>query len=240
MPGIRLLIADDHYVTRSGLVAMANESPTLTVAGVEYDADSTLRAAADLSPDAVLVNLRSLGAQGLRRLVSEIDCPNIIVLRSDDSSLHVLDAFGAKVSGYADLDAVQGDLASLVGIVTRGCSVCVFTERTLCHRTELEDPSTATHNTEQLASLTSRELHVLELIAAGLTNKEISKQLYVSETTVKKHVSRMMRKLGVEGRLAAALQFTHGGQRSSAEPDDPAGSPLVGKTWLELHAHAGG
>ncbi|MBV9312279.1 MAG: response regulator transcription factor [Pseudonocardia sp.] len=207
MSEIRLLIADDHYVTRSGLVAMANKSPILCVAGVESEARSTLSAAADLSPDVVLINLRRLGGSDLKRLIGEIDCPNVIVLRSEGSQLKLKEILQAQVSGYADLDAVQGDLASIIAIVSRGCSVCIFTESKLRCFSGTGDDASGEPGDEWLRSLTDREVEVLKLIANGMTNREISARLHVSETTVKKHASRIMRKLGVTGRVEAALQF---------------------------------
>lgn len=210
MPAVRLLITDDQYVTRAGLTAMARRSPSLSVAGEAYDAEGTVKAAAELTPDVVLVNLRTLEAGDLQDLVDEISAASsVIVLRSGDSHVSVEEALQAQVAGFADLDALEGDLDSMISLVQRGCAVCIVARETLTTATFNGRSPAAIRSPHWISALTAREGEVLRLMAAGMTNKQIAAKLYVTESTVKKHGSRVMRKMGVSSRVEAALQFSH-------------------------------
>jgi DNA-binding NarL/FixJ family response regulator len=209
MPAARLLIADDQYVTRAGLTAMARGSPSLSVAGEASDAEGTLRAAAELTPDVVLVNLRTLEAGALQRLVDEISSASlVIVLHTQDSHVGVEEALQAEVAGFADLDALDGDLENIISLVRRGCAVYIMARETLTTATFCAHSGTAIPPPHWISALTVRERQVLQLVATGMTNKEIAAKLYVAESTVKKHGSRVMKKMGVSNRVEAALQFS--------------------------------
>ncbi len=200
---VKLFIADDQFVTRSGLVAMARESPGLTVAGEAVDADSTVTAVREMYPDIILLNLRALTGADLRQLVDRIDRQaSIIVLRCSNSCIRVDEAVQAQVAGFADLDALQGDLVSMVSLVKRGCAVCILADGKLS--SNLFEYET-TREPEGYDDLTLREHEVLRLVSKGLTNKRIATALHVAETTVKKHVSRAMGKIGVTSRVEAAI-----------------------------------
>lgn len=207
MAAVRLLIADDHYVTRSGLVAMVRHSGGLSVAGETDSVAGAVAADIDLAPDIVLVNLRCLDGDELQDLVSTMRCPTVIVLRAEGSAVGLDEAVRADVAGYADLDALQGDLAEMVSIVRRGCSVSIVSERTLSSSRGDSCGSAAAWDLP--SSLTARETEVLKLVGAGLTNRVIAATLHVAETTVKKHCSRIMRKLGVSSRTEVAIFFSH-------------------------------
>jgi DNA-binding NarL/FixJ family response regulator len=211
MSSVRVLIADDQYVTRTGLTAMAQSSPDLSVAGEAYDAEGTIKATAELTPDVVLVNLRMLQADDLQGLVDEISTASaVIVLRSRDSHVGVEEALRAEVAGFADLDALEGQLANLVSLVRRGYAVCVIANKTL-QTAMRKSYSAAIFPPPWISILTAREGEVLRLIAAGMTNKQIAAKLHVAESTVKKHSCRVMKKMGVSSRVEAALQFSHYG-----------------------------
>lgn len=209
MSAVRLLIADDQYVTRAGLTAMARSSPSLSVAGEAYNAEGTVKAAAELTPDVVLVNLRALEAGDLQGLVDEISAASsVIVLRTRDSHVGVEEALQAEVAGFADLDALEGDLDNMISLVRRGCAVCIMARETLTTATFSDRSPDATSLPDWISALTAREGQVLRLMAAGMMNKQIAAKLYVTESTVKKHGSRIMKKMGVSSRVEAALQFS--------------------------------
>jgi two-component system, NarL family, response regulator DevR len=209
MSSVRVLIADDQYVTRSGLSAMAKNSPNLSFVGEAYDVEGAVRAATELAPDVVLVNLRTLQGHTLQELVHELDgASSVIVLCSRDSKVSLAEACHAGVSGIADLDAVEGDLENIVSFVHRGCAVCIMARETLTMAMFDSCSSTATNPPHWLSVLTPREGDVLRLMAEGLGNKQIATELHVSETTVKKHATSVMRKMGVSSRVEAALQFS--------------------------------
>lgn len=209
MPSVRVLIADDQYVTRTGLTAMAQSSPDLSVAGEACDAEGAIKATAELIPDVVLVNLRMLQAGDLQGLVDEISAASeVILLRSQDSHVGIEEALRAGIAGFVDINALEGQLANLVSLVRRGYAVCIIANKTL-PAAMLNRHSTATFLSPWISTLTAREEQVLQLIATGMTNKQIAAKLHVAESTVKKHSSRMMKKMGVSSRVEAALQFSH-------------------------------
>lgn len=209
MSAVRLLIADDQYVTRAGLAAMARSSPILSVAGEAYDVEGTVKATAELTPDVVLVNLRMLEAGDLQGLVDEISgTSSVIVLSSRGSHVGVEEALQADVAGFADLDALEGDLDNMISVVRRGCAVCIMARETLTTAVFSGRFAVAGTPPHWISALTAREGEVLRLMAAGMTNKQIAARLYVTESTVKKHSSRVMRKMGVSSRVEAALQFS--------------------------------
>jgi two-component system, NarL family, response regulator DevR len=210
MSAVRVLIVDDQDVTRSGLTAMAKNSPRLSFIGEAYDAASAVRAATKLAPDVILVNLRALKGNALQELMHELDsATSVIVLRSRDSQVGLAEACQAGVAGIADLDALGGDLGNIVSLVNRGCAVCIMAREALTTTMFIGSSSDAATHPDWLSALTAREGEVLRLVAEGLTNKQIAARLHVAESTVKKHATGVMRKMGVLSRVEAALQFSH-------------------------------
>ncbi len=210
VPKIQLLIADDQVVTRSGLMMMVQEAPGLDVAGVAQDAVSTVAAVGEVYPDVILLNLRKLTREEFRHLVQQIDKEvSVIVLRCHDSNINMEDAVRAEVAGFADLEFLQEDLASVIALVKRGGAVCVLGHKRLSD-TNLDSQSVA--EPEGLSWLTPREKEVLGLVAEGMTNKQIGSNLHIAETTVKKHVHRAMSKMAVSNRVEAALVVSRIGQ----------------------------
>ncbi|MGW7573397.1 response regulator transcription factor [Streptomyces sp. NPDC054765] len=203
MAQIRLLIADDQVVTRSGLMAMTREAPGLDVVGVAQDVAGVLTAVDRGDLDIVLLNLRKLTGDGFRHLVQLIGShAAVIVLWCHDSVITIQDALRAKVAGFMDLEILQEDFASVIALVSRGCAVYLLPHDRLSD-ISTEYPTSST--TAAISSLTSRENDVLGLLAAGLTNKEIGATLHIAENTVKKHVHRAMIKLSASNRVEAAL-----------------------------------
>lgn len=208
MSSIRLLIADDRSVTRSGLAALASGSPDLAVAGEVQDAEATLRAVVELAPDVVLLNLRDLPVHELPQLVRGIDGAAVIVLRSAGADVGLRAAIEADVAGYADLDALEGELAEIIGIVSRGCSVFVASDRSLSSTAFVSNRGrSADVGAERMGALTQREREVLAWISSGASNRLIASTLHLSESTIKKHATRILRKLSVTSRLEAAIIY---------------------------------
>lgn len=209
MSAARLLIADDQYVTRSGLTAMAQSSRSLSVAGETYDAEGTVKAAAELTPDVVLVNLRTLEASDLQGLVDEIGAASsVVVLHTQASRVGVEEAFQAEVAGFVDLDTLNGGFENVISFVRRGYTICIMAHAALTTTMFCDRSATVISPPRWISVLTAREHQVLRLIAAGMTNKEIAAKLHMAQSTVKKHGSRVMKKMGVSNRVEAALQFS--------------------------------
>ncbi len=196
---IHLLIADDHPIVRTGLVALLGSEDDFEIVGEASDADAAVEAAERLNPDVVLMDLQfgaagnATGAHATRRIRSLEAPPYVLVLTNYDSDADILAAVEAGASGYLLKDAPPHELVAAVRAAAAGESALapVIASRLL-------DRMRAPH-----ASLSSRELEVLELVAAGRSNAEIAATLFVGETTVKSHLAHIFSKLDATSRTAA-------------------------------------
>ncbi len=200
-PPIRILIADDHPVVRQGLRAFLDLQEEMDVVGEAGDGEAALRLIAELDPDVVLLDLEMPGMGGLDVLRELAGAgPPVIVLTSFRGEDQVLPAVEAGAAGYLLKDVHPFELRDAIRRVHDG-------EAAL-------DPSVAGHvmrgyrrsrRPGPLDLLTERETEVLGLIARGRANKQIGRELGISEKTVKTHVSNVLAKLGVEDRTQAAV-----------------------------------
>ncbi|RCH65731.1 DNA-binding response regulator [Streptomyces sp. SDr-06] len=214
MAQINVLIADDQVVTRSGLVAMSREAPGLDVVGVAQDVAGVLTAVDCGNPDIVLLNLRSLTGESLRRLVQLIGAHvSIIVLWCHDSAVTIQDALRAKVAGFMDLEILQEEFAGVISLVGRGCAAYLLPRERI---SDIGEGCPLSLTSEAISQLTSRESDVLRLLADGMTNKQIGSSLHIAENTVKKHVHRVMIKLSASSRVEAALLVSRLGPMQSS------------------------
>ncbi|GAA4590826.1 DNA-binding NarL/FixJ family response regulator [Actinoplanes octamycinicus] len=194
---IRILLVDDHPVVRMGLRGMLDAEPDLTVIGEASDGAEGAELALRERPDIVLMDLRMPGADGVeatgRILAGDRDI-KVMVLTTYESDRDILRAIEAGASGYLLKDASPAELADAVRAAARGETVLA--------------PSVASTLVRQVRSpappaLSARETEVLKLVAAGLTNADIGKRLFISEATVKTHLLRVFNKLDVADRTAA-------------------------------------
>lgn len=196
---IRVLVVDDHPVVRQGLRAFLDVQDGLTVVGEASDGTAAVDAAQRLRPDVVLLDLRMPGADGvaaLRGLSERGIAAKVLVITSFTEPTAVLPAIRAGAAGYVYKDVDPAALASAIRAVHAG--------HVLLHPDVarlLADGEVSPSN----AALTTRELEVLGELAAGRSNREIARELSVSEKTVKTHVSSILAKLGVQDRTQAAL-----------------------------------
>lgn len=223
MIATRVLIADDQYVTRRGLTVIVQNSPDLNLAGEAYDAKGAVKAAVKLAPDVVLVNLRTLELEDLQVLVDEISrVASVIFLHAQDSRISFPEALHANVAGFADICVLGGELTNLIELVRQGLAVYIMDQQTLS-MAKLGTPNSqiTVSFPPWLAALTAREVEVVSLMASGMSNNQIATKICVTESTVKKHASRIMRKMGVSSRLEAALQFSRCNLDSSPDLSVP-------------------
>jgi DNA-binding NarL/FixJ family response regulator len=194
---IRILLVDDHPVVRMGLRGMLDAEPDLTVIGEASDGAEGAEIALRERPDIVLMDLRMPGGDGVeatgRILAADRDI-KVMVLTTYESDRDILRAIEAGASGYLLKDASPAELADAVRAAARGETVLA--------------PSVASTLVRQVRSpappaLSARETEVLKLVAAGLTNADIGKRLFISEATVKTHLLRVFNKLDVADRTAA-------------------------------------
>jgi DNA-binding NarL/FixJ family response regulator len=197
MRPIRLLIADDHPVVRDGLRAMLATQPDMELVGEAATGTQAVAQAWALRPDVVLMDLQMPDLDGpgaiatLREQAPEV---RVLVLTTYGTDADITRAVDAGATGYLLKDAPREQLFGAIRAAARGESVL--------------SPSVATRVLGRMRApaeeaLSPRELEILQAVARGLSNKDIGRQLYVSEATVKTHLLRVFSKLGVDDRTAA-------------------------------------
>jgi DNA-binding NarL/FixJ family response regulator len=209
-PRVRIVVADDHQVVRTGFAALLDTQPDFSVIGTARDGTEAVRLCHELSPDVVLMDVRMPGTDGIeatRQLASSgPGGPRILILTTFDLDQYVYDALRAGASGFLLKDVTAERLFEAVRVIAAGDALLApaVTRRLISEFTRLRPPPDAPP-AAALAELTPRETQVLRLVAAGLSNPEIAAQLVVTEETVKTHVSRMLSKLGLRDRTQAVV-----------------------------------
>ena len=202
---IRVLICDDHAVVRQGLATFLDLQDDIEIAGEAADGVDAVAKAASLQPDVVLMDLvmpQLDGVEAIRRIRAADPDAKIIVLTSYADDEKIFSAIRAGASGYLMKDVSPQDLAKAIRMARDGDPLLHpdVARRLMDHVSHPEPPGAAA-----LARLTAREVEVLRLIARGLANKEIARELVLSEKTVKTHVSNLLQKLDLGDRTQAAL-----------------------------------
>ena len=210
---ISILLVDDHPVVRDGLAGMFSADPEFAIIGQATDGAEAIRVAQELVPDVVLMDLRMPGMDGLvaiREFVRRGIRSRILVLTTYDTDSYVLPAIEAGATGYLLKDAPRDELFAAVRAAARGeAALSPAVASRLMSRVRTPDSG----------SLSQRELEVLELVAAGNTNREIAGKLFISEATVKSHLLNLYAKLEVNDRAAAVAA---GYNRGLLTPNAPA------------------
>ena len=202
---IRVLLADDQALVRGGFQMILDARPDLEVVGQAADGREALALTAELRPDVVLMDIRMPVLDGLeatRRIVSSGSRSRVIVLTTYELDDTIFAALRAGASGFLLKDATPAELVDAVRVVARGDALLApsVTRRVLDRMAT--QPVTAP---AELRELTDREVEVLRLMASALSNAEIAGRLTLSETTVKSHVSAVLRKLGLRDRVQAVV-----------------------------------
>jgi len=208
-PAIRITVADDHQVVRTGFAALLDTQPDFTVVGTACDGVEAVKIARELRPDVALMDVRMPNMDGIeatRRLTESGAGPRILILTTFDLDEYVYDALCAGASGFLLKDVTAERLFDAVRVVAAGDALLAptVTRRLISEFTRLR-PRAAASPPVVLAALTPRETEVLKLVAEGLSNPEIAARLVVTEETVKTHVSRVLNKLGLRGRTQAVV-----------------------------------
>lgn len=204
MTDIRILIVDDHAVVRQGVRALLETEPGIEIVGEARDGVEALAKIRDLEPDIVLLDLvmpRMEGLDVIRRVAADGLKSRILVLTSFATDDKVFPAIKAGALGYLLKDSGPRELLDAIYQVHRGeSSLSPSIARKLV--LELSRPAQQPLTTDPL---TPREVEVLQVIARGLSNQEIADELFVSEATVRTHVSNILSKLHLASRTQAAL-----------------------------------
>ena len=194
---IRVLVADDHPVVRHGLCTMLEIEDDFVVVGRAADGEEAVEQARLTRPDIILLDVqmpRMDGIEALRRIRADDPQARVIVLTTYRNEDYIFPSLAAGASGYLLKDASREELAEAIRAVARGES--------------LLDPQvaeTVNRPGPRGDPLTARELEVLMLMAEQMSNAQIAEKLFVSENTVKTHVSNILAKLGCNDRAAAVL-----------------------------------
>ncbi|APY85607.1 DNA-binding response regulator [Streptomyces alfalfae] len=207
-PTIRLLLADDHPVVRAGLRAVLDAEPDFEIVAEAATAEAAVEAAAAQGPEGVDVVLMDLqfgpgmhGAAATAAITAREDAPRVLVLTTYDTDADILAAVEAGAAGYLLKDAPPEELAAAVRTAASGRSALA--------------PAVANRLMDRMRTpgeaLSRRELEVLRLVKDGLSNQRISKELFLSQATVKSHLVHIYAKLGVDSRTAAVAAATSRG-----------------------------
>lgn len=216
-----MFIADDHELVRYALKGLLEGEPGIVVCGEAATGEEVLKGVCEAEPDVLLLDMRMPGPGGVEvcRGVKE-KCPDVrvLVLTSFDDEEEIFGVLSAGASGYLLKDSPPSHVAQAVRSVADDQ---VVLDSAIAGRVISGNHHPDTMATEELRELLSdRELEVLELIAKGLSNKEIGRALWIGETTVKTHVSHILRKMGQADRTQAVLAAVRSGLVSLDEASD--------------------
>ncbi|MCR8573797.1 response regulator [Streptomyces sp. Isolate_219] len=208
---IRVFLLDDHEVVRRGVADLLDAEPDIEVVGDAATAAHALARGPALRPDVAVLDVRLPDGDGVtvcRELRSRLPDLACLMLTSFDDDEALLDAIMAGAAGYVLKEIKGADLVAAVRTVASGSSMLDPATTARLMSSLRGGDSGAPPEAAALSGLSPREREILGLIGAGLTNRQIGKRLYLSEKTIKNHISRLLAKLGVERRIQAAVLAT--------------------------------
>jgi len=205
---ISILIADDQALIRKGLRMLLEAEPDLAVAGEAGDGSQALAQARRLDPDVILMDVRMPGLDGIQattRLAQGGSRAKILMLTTFNLDEYVYHAMKAGASGFLLKAATREQLAGAIRAVCAGETLLApaITRRLI--EVFCRGPAPGTPSDSPAGGLSERERDVVRLIAAGLSNAEIASSLYLSEATIKSHITRILARLGLRDRVQIAV-----------------------------------
>jgi DNA-binding NarL/FixJ family response regulator len=221
---IRVLVADDQSLVRTGFRMILEAEEDIEVVGEAADGAEAVDAARELGPDVVLMDVRMPNVDGLeatRRLLAGGDTDaRILILTTFDLDEYVYEALRAGASGFLLKDTPPEQLVDAIRVVAAGDALLspAITRRVIAEFVR-RPPDSVRKPSAALEELTARELEMLRYVARGLSNAEIAKEAFVSETTVKTHVAHILMKLRLRDRVQAVV-FAY--ENGVVAPGDPA------------------
>jgi DNA-binding NarL/FixJ family response regulator len=207
---IKVLIVDDQSLVRAGFRMILEAESDVEVVGEAADGGEAIDAASELQPDVILMDVRMPNVDGLeatRRLLEGKDeGPRILILTTFDLDEYVYEALRVGASGFLLKDTPPEQLVDAIRVVASGDALLSPTiTRRVIEQFVRRPPASVLKPAPALEELTARELEMLRFIARGLSNAEIAKEAFVSETTVKTHVAHILMKLRLRDRVQAVV-----------------------------------
>jgi DNA-binding NarL/FixJ family response regulator len=206
---IRVLLCDDQALVRSGFRMILEARPDLEVVGEAEDGVQAVALGRRLAPDVILMDVRMPnldGVEATRALVAAGSPARIVILTTYDLDEYVHEAIRAGASGFLLKDVRPAQLVEAIRVVAAGDALLApSVTRRLLERFATTPPRRDSGPPPSLMALTARELEVLELLASGCSNSDLAKRLFLSEATVKTHISSILRKLGLRDRVQAVI-----------------------------------
>ncbi len=206
---IRILLVDDQMIIRQGLRSLLEAKPDLAVVGEAENGQQAVTQVEALSPDVVLMDVRMPimdGVAATRLIHQQFSATKVLVLTTFDDDDYVFQAMRSGAQGYLLKDTHSDDLAAAIRAVHKGYTQMGpgLMEKAIAPAAP-PPPTQPTHLPPELVGLTTREREVLCLIAAGASNREIAESLFISERTVKNHITRILSQLNLRDRTQAAM-----------------------------------
>jgi NarL family two-component system response regulator LiaR len=214
---IRLVLADDHAVVRSGTRELLEQQPDLKIIGEASDGEEAIRLTGDLEPDVVVMDIRMpriSGVEATRQIKSTYPDVKVLVLTAHDDDEYVFALLQAGANGYLLKTAEIEELVRAIRTVASGKSALApeVTGKVVAQFTSGKSlPEVLTEAQDNYDGLTDRELDILKLVGQGLSNKQIGKQLFISDRTVQAHLSNIFSKLNVSSRTEAVMHAVRKG-----------------------------
>jgi DNA-binding NarL/FixJ family response regulator len=225
---VRVLVADDQSMVRAGFRMLLGGEPDIEVVAEASNGLEAVDKAARFRPTVVLMDIRMPeldGLQATQRILAADDTPRILILTTFDLDEYVYEALRAGASGFVLKDDPPEQLLAAIRIVAGGDALLspAITKRVIKQFTRIPHPAPP----RELDDLTERELEVFSLIARGFSNAEIGRELYISDTTVKTHITHILQKLKLRDRVQAVVLAYQTGlfEKDSRRPSNRDESP---------------
>jgi DNA-binding NarL/FixJ family response regulator len=206
---ISVLLADDQHLVRAGFRSLLRRDRDIAVVGEASTGDEAVRTAREVRPDVILMDIRMPGLDGIaatRKILAEIDT-KVIILTTFETDEYVFAALAAGASGFLTKEIGPDGLRQAVRVVAGGDALLSpsVTRRVVGQFAHRPVPAAASGGGDRTAVLTEREREVVRLVATGLSNDEIARELVISPLTAKTHITRAIAKLGVRDRVQLVI-----------------------------------
>jgi DNA-binding NarL/FixJ family response regulator len=225
---IRVMLVDDQQLVRTGFRMILAVEEGIEVVGEAANGQEAVDSVARLRPDVVVMDIRMPvmdGVEATRRLTGSDSAPRVLVLTTFDTDEHVVEALRAGASGFLLKDVTPPDFVTAIRVVASGeALIAPSVTRRLLERFVQASPSADARRDQLVSQLTEREREVLQLVAQGLSNREVAERLVLAEPTVKTHVSHLLLKLDLRDRAQlVVLAYESGMVRPGIRPNLESG-----------------